>query len=272
MSRVKEITLAAGICVCGLLTAGTVAAADADKFDIVGLTLGMTPEDALKALRAHGVNEESINESRLAYNYSDGLKHDYRTEDFTYMIVGHVDGFVDGKRRTDTFNLFFSPPPDGGRLVAVSRTIENNVDPVTRGQFRDALVGKYGEPDVKDSATVHWKFGGGTENCFTSIPNHIGFGIPGKDSSILGMIFARSGNQYMLDRFSNRRVTSLDDCASMLEYRIGLVDDQPATRVSAQMIDVKGWAKAELAASEWVEGLRQDAVRKREGAGNKPAL
>jgi len=266
------LAVAVGLCISAVLAPHSSGAADDDRFDIVGLRLGMTPEEALTALRAHGVNEESIDESRLVYNYSDGLKHDYSTEDFIYTIVGHVDDRIDGKRRTDTFKLYFSPPPEGGKLMAVQRTIENNVNPVTNAQFREAVIGKYGEPALKDSVLAHWKFGGGTENCFSSIPNGIGFGMPGKDASILSSVFTRSNNQYMLDRFQNPRVTSLDDCASMLEYQIGAVDNMPATTVNARMIDVKAWVKAELAANEWVEGLRQKAIRERESQGAKPAL
>ena len=276
MLQLKTRALAAIVSATACCLAPLTHAADAGKFDVAGLTLGMSPEDALKALRVHGVNEQSISESRLAFRYSDGLKHDHSTADFTHMIVAHVDGFVDGKRRTDTFNLFFSPPPEGGKLVAVRRTIDNRVDPVTNGQFRAAVLEKYGAPTVQTSANINWQFGGGSRNCLNTSPNGIGIPIPDAGSrngkSILDMVYARKGVQYDFSRFQTPRVASLDDCASMLQYNISPGDAQPATRVSAEMIDVKNWVNAELAAKTWVEGLRQKAVKQREGSGNKPAL
>lgn len=275
MARLKMLALAASFSVSAFCFLPLTHAADADKFEIVGLKLGMTPEQALTVLRAHKVKEESISVSRLSYRYDDGLKS-YSTEEFTHVISAEVNEQVNGVRRTDTFNLYFSPPPEGGKLVAMIRTIENRVDPVTTGQFRDALAGKYGEPTVKTGGILNWKFGGGTKNCVSSSPNGVGIKIPHptyrKNESILDLVLIRAGNQYTLDRFRTPRVTSLEDCASMLEYSIGSMDSKPATSVSAKMIDVKSWVKAELAASKWVDNLRQAAIKKREGAGNKPPL
>ncbi|PLX66547.1 MAG: hypothetical protein C0607_22845 [Azoarcus sp.] len=275
MLQLKTVALAAIVSATACCLAPLTHAADAGKFDIAGITLGMSPEEALKALRAHGVNEQSISESRLSFGYSDGLSN-HRTEDFTHMIVAHADGFVDGKRRTDTFNLFFSPPPKGGKLVAVRRTIENRVDPVTNGQFRAAVLEKYGAPTVQTPANINWQFDGGNRNCLNTSPNGIGIPIPDAGSrngkSILDMVYARKGGQHDYSRFQTPRVVSLDDCASMLQYNISPGETKPATRVSAEMIDVKNWFNAELATKTWIEGLRQKAVKQREGSSNKPVL
>jgi hypothetical protein len=38
------------------------------------------------------------------------------------------------------------------------------------------------------------------------------------------------------------------------------------------MVDVQSWVKATLAANEWLDGLREKAVRQREGGSGKPVL
>ncbi|HUH36796.1 MAG TPA: hypothetical protein VL027_02510 [Spongiibacteraceae bacterium] len=276
MPRLNQVILAAALIASTFAISSGSQAADNSRFDMVGLTLGMTPDAALAALRTHGVNEQSIDVSRLSYRYSDGLKHDYSTDDFIHKINAHVDEHVDGKRRTDTLNLYFSPPPKGGRLVAVRRTIENRVNPITTGQFRQAVLDKYGQPAADVSGVLNWKFGGGDRNCISNSPNGTGIPLPEtsyrKSQSILDFVYHRSASQYDLNRFRAPRVSALEECASMLEYRIKAGDQYPATNVSAYLIDVRGWVNAELAAGAWVDGLRRDAVQRREGAGGKPAL
>lgn len=277
MLRMRIVFLGAGVlALCVLLASPAVA--DDERFDIVGLKLGMTPEQALQALAAHGVPADRIYESRIAYAYSDGLKHDYSTEEFLAEITGGKLEQLGGKRRADSLKLFFSPPPQGGRLVGVSRALTNEVDPVTRGELREALIGKYGDPTAEAGTKLHWRFGGDA-NCLSSSPNGIGVTLPetsGRNrKNILEMVYQQPGGQLRMDLFRDRRIKSLDECGSMLEYHGGSADytaAQPATKVNATMIDVQAWVAAELAASEYVEGLRQEAIRKREGQGNKPAL
>lgn len=235
-----------------------------DGFDIVGLRLGMTPEEALQAMRAHGVKQSTINESRQVFSYGDGLES-FKTKDFIHSLVGMVDEFVDGKRRTDTFNLYFSPPPEGGRVVAIRRVIENQVDPITGDEFRNALVGKYGEPLERDAHALRWLFGPGSQNCAG------GYGYTEK-TSMVRSVYRSAGNRIYLDQFNNRKVKSLDDCANTLQYTVRALSDRPAKWVEAIMVDVQGAVKAEQAANAWVASLAAEAVARRKGQGKGPKL
>lgn len=243
-----------------VLLSGTTFAASADAFDIVGIRLGMTPEQTLTALRAHRVKESTIDVSRQVFQYSDGLKHDYKTPDFVYMVVAAKDDIVDGKRRTDTFNLFFSPPPQGGRLVAISRVIANRIDPTTNGQFLDALVAKYGEPTERQAGLYRWLFGDGTKACRD-------YNLPDAKKGILRDVYIG-----FPDRFRNAQVKSLNECANQLQYSVGSMADQPATRVTAYMTDVQSWVKAEHATNEWLSSLAAEAAAKRKAQGQGPQL
>src|SRR5690606_32582169 len=167
-----------------------------DRFDIVGLRLGMTPDEARQALRAHGVEESRIIEERRAFTYSDGMES-LQTNDFVHKITGGVRGFVEGKVRADSLVIHFSPPPEGGRVVAIWRLIENQADPVTGDEFRNALVGKYGETLERDASALRWLFGPGSQNCTG------GYGYTEK-TSMVRSVYRSAGNRIYLDQFNNR--------------------------------------------------------------------
>lgn len=235
-----------------------------DRFDIVGLRLGMTPEQARQALLTHGVEEARIVEQRGAFTYSDGMES-LQTKDFVRKISGGLRAFVDGKERSDSLVVHFSPPPEGGRVVAIWRLIENQADPLTGDEFRNALVGKYGEPLERDASALRWLFGPGSQNCAG------GYGYTEK-TSMVRSVYRSAGNRIYLDQFNNRKVKSLDDCANTLQYTVRALSDRPAKWVEAIMVDVQGAVKAEQAANAWVASLAAEAVARRKGQGKGPKL
>ncbi|MAL79987.1 MAG: hypothetical protein CMN55_12880 [Sneathiella sp.] len=275
MPFLRKITSSISVILFTGMMAHAAPAADNDKFDVVGFKLGMTTDEAQQTLRDYGADEASISISRVAFTYSDGVNHNHKTEDFIYRIsAGKPVLNQDGKRQEDSIILYFSPPPQGGRLVGLQRLLNNEIDPITANEFRAAVIGKYGEPQGTNFAAINWKFGGGTQNCVSNDTKGMGISLPAtsRNQSILDLVYANSGTGYLLDRFRIGRVKSLDQCANMLEYTIAAQGDMPATRVQATMIDVQSWVKAELAAGEEVEKLRKAAVEKRMGGGKKPAL
>ncbi len=251
--------------------------ADDNVFDIVGLRLGMTPEQAVQALKTHGIGADKIYEIRMAYGYSDGVNHGLKTDDFLARITAGKVDIQGNKRREESFELMFSPPPAGGMLVGVRRMLANNVDPITGGQFSQALLDKYGAVSASTTGIQHWRFGSGDMNCLSTNPNGTGVSLPTTDirqkKGILDLVYRKAGGgKYRLDLFLHSRGKDLAQCASMLEYRVSATANQPATRVQATMIDVQSWVKAELAANERVDKLRSEAIEKRVGKGSKPSL
>ena len=277
MTVSKTITASLAAFLIAALTGQAVLAADNEKFDVAGFTLGMTPEQALQALREYGADDASISETQSSYSYSDGLNHDYRTEAFVSRIsAAKTRRFENGREHTDSVNLYFSPPPEGGRLVGLERLVRNRIDPVTNGEFRDAIIDKYGEPTAANASAsmVNWKFGGGDKNCLSTGLDGVGVQLPDvrKNKNILDVVYRRTGGSYRLDLFRVSAVKNLEECANMLEFRLGSNGSRPADDVSTLMIDVQSWVRAELAAGEELEKLRQAAIEKRQGKGKKPAL
>lgn len=239
--------------------------ADNDKFDIVGLKLGMTRDETIQALTAYGIDPAQVQEQQRTYMYSDGVSS-ANTEPFLYRITTAKQTKVNGKRVSDSFTIHFSPPPEGGRIVSVQRVVENKANPLTNAKYRNALREKYGEA-TEEAVLGHrkWMFGTGTQDCLPK-------GLPTDRGNILKMVFMPSGSQVQLDQFLNSRVKSLDECANVLKYDVGGADSQLAKRVSATMVDAQSWVRAELAANKLVEKLRQEAIKKREGRSAKPQL
>lgn len=276
MALEKAFPLAVALSVFVLIYPVLSHAVDADKYDIAGLRLGMTYEQVREALVDHGIPESDIQETRQSYHYSDGIKHDYQTEGFLYRI--NAGKRIHGNKSQDSFILYFSPPPEGGRVVAVSRHVTNQVDPPTNGQYREAVHDKYGPPTTshQNTGVSQWMFGDGTMNCLGTQYEKLAVPVDRRgNSALLEKVFHTSGSRIRTDRFRNGRVNELTECATMLQYDIhgySLGENRPATSVSAVMIDVQAWVRAELAAGEMVEGLRQEAVKKREGSGARPVL
>ena len=276
MLLIKRFSAVFAICVSGILTATSAMAADSgSKYDVIGITLGMTVEDAKQKLRDFGIEEQSIYETRMSYSYSDGINHNFKTDDFVYRIIGANKAlYKDGKQNSDSITLYFSPPPEGGRLVGLQRLMLNGIDPVTGGQFKQAVIDKYGEPTTANSNTLNWKFGSGNKNCLSASQDGTGVTLPdnNKNKSILDMVFVKRSGQYRLDLFRVSRIKNLDECANMLEFKLTATDTKPANSVTTTMIDIPSWVSAELAAGAEVERLRKAAVEKREGKGKVPAL
>jgi hypothetical protein len=264
MTLKTALSLAAILSVSGSLLSVPSYAAD-DKFDIVGLKLGMTRDETIQALTAHGIDPAQIQEQLQTYRYSDGVRT-ASTEPFLYRITAGKQTRVNGKRNSDSFTIHFSPPPEGRRIVSVQRVVENYSNPLTNAKYRDALREKYGEA-TEEAVLGHrkWMFGTGTQDCLPK-------GLPTDRGNILKMVFMPSGSQVQLDQFLNSRVKSLDECANVLKYDVGGSDTRLAKRVSATMVDAQSWVRAELAASKLVEDLRQEAIKKREGRSAKPKL
>lgn len=254
-----------GLRALAILTLLIPALASSADLDIAGLRLGMTPDEARQALIAFGAPAEKIQESRAKFWFMDGDNR-HETPDFIDRMNGSNDVLKNGRWVRDGFELDFSPPPEGGRLVRITRNIENSVDAPTIGDYRSALVDKYGPPDQQISGNPIWMRGPGKADCVT--------GAKGKGAdAYVNAIYVRIQGRVSLEHLANpRHIKGPDDCAVRLIYKFGIGDDRPAKRVTAELIDPGTWVKAQLAAMAEIEKQRTDAVRARDAGASKPKL
>ena len=239
----------------------------ADDFDIVGLKLGMSFDEVQQTLLTHGAKPESIQQQHQYFQYHDGAEV-HKAESFLHSVTAGKDVMGEKGRDQESFNVFFSPPPEQSRVVAIIRTINTRNNPTTKGQYMTALNEKYGEPQTIGSRLVWW-FPEGKQSCYAATNLVM---MPDIDQ-IMNGIFLSSGKRYFLDRFQNTKLTSIDDCAGYLVYDMGMLQpDSPANRVTATMIDAPTWVKANLKSMEWVEQLQTEATEARLAGSSKPTL
>jgi len=117
-----------------------------------------------QALIAYGVPTDKIQETRSKFWFMDGDKR-HETPDFIDRINGNKDVLKEGRWVRDAFELRFAPPPDGGGLMRIRRNVENSVDAPTAGDYRSALLAKYGPPDRNKSGNLVWLRGPGKGEC-----------------------------------------------------------------------------------------------------------
>jgi len=258
----KCITTRALAALCACCFSIAVSAAEPD---IIGLTLGMSPAQAKSALVEFGVDPGRIQENMSSYRYYDGISgHD--TDEFLNYIVADKVERKNGMLIIDNFKLVFAPPPKGGQLVMVRRQIDNPVDPPSAGEYRAAILEKYGKPSEDRSGSLLWLDPGNAVNCTNNAPQDV--------TGIISSIYMGSEKQgWRLHQLRNaNKVREPSQCARMLQYKMPSLATQPAKRVIAVMTDVPGWGNAYLATLEWIEAQRQAAVKAREGGASKPRL
>lgn len=257
----------------GLRTLATLAVlfpaiAASSELDIGGLRLGMTPDEARQALVEFGVAADKIQESRSKFWFMDGDKR-HETPDFIDRMYGTSEVFENGKRVQrvgDSIELDFSPPPEGGRVVRITRTVVNFVDAPTVGSYRNALIEKYGPPDQTISSNPIWMRGPGKADCVT--------GAKGKGAdAYVNAIYRRIQGRVSFEHLTNpRNIKGPDDCAIRLIYKLGSGDHLPAKRVTAELIDPGTWVKAQLAAMAVIDKQKTEAVKARDAGADKPKL
>lgn len=249
----------------GTLSAATLsvhAQGDAGKMDIVGLTLGMTQGEALAALKAHD-GTLAIAEEASFFNYTDGVDY-FQTEPFLAKIVASKPG------TSDSIQLYFTPPPNAGKLWAVDRKEEIRESQPTLEQYTEALVKKYGPPlaTSREGYALTWDIPNGSPTCLLRPPNDPAFPQfrPRNNNSGDLMSALRAGQQ------ARRVPDDLSVCGSQLYYLLATTGGQVINNFHAILIDVAGYATAEEAAGEHVAKLEESAVQARAGKGQAPKL
>lgn len=233
-----------------LLAPGAGAATDeaGDPFDILGFRLGMTAEEVEATFRRHRP-EIDLQIQHATYHYSDGLRQ-HKTEPFLEEIAGHLRDPASGS--TLHVTVEFSPPPDGGRAVQIVRSDANIVNPITLAEYREALIGKYGQP-ASERFSPEWHFPAGRSLCSSSANGP----VAGNFSTLAQGV----------DR--DQKLADPSRCASYLVFRM---KGDPVTGVYARMVDVEGAIRTHLAASAWVAELEAEAVARRKAEGRGPEL
>ncbi len=232
-------------------------------FDIVGLRLGMTEQEAMAALQAH---DATLKITRVAsyYNYTDGIET-FQTDEFLGEILAKRQN---SQQVVPEFSLLFSPPPQGGRLWAVTRTEQITANPPTIAQYAQTLEQKYGQPTAVSpgQGSMNWTQPADKPACLARDPQRPGFPTfrPKQDGDLLFIL--RAANQ------RNPNPPDYKTCGSHLFYILKTMSGDVVSSFEAIMFDIGHYVTASEQADQQVQALEAAARKARESKGQMPTL
>lgn len=270
------LLLAAVLSMSALLFAAPSQAAGAGTVDIVGLKVGMTIDEATRAIKAYNPDLQIQPPVRKVLQYRVG-NETRKTEPFVSYLFA-----VSGKKQKDEIYVYFSYPPAEPRVVAIRR-LHNNFDPpITRGNYLKALVEKYGQPDAAEKEkhvdesrrtdSYQWHLGDGKAQCAPYFAG--GREVEGKFGSLSIGHFEK--------REVLRRITTTPGsfqpivppvdpagCAALLTYTLG---QDPLFSATGTLLDVHAAAQSERVLSEWIDELVRKGEAQGKGSTARPKL
>lgn len=235
-------------------------------WDMAGVKLGMTEAEVKAAFIAYDPKGKII-AANSSYNYSDGL-NSHRTSAFLSSMEIRVVRLV----QWTPIKVWFSGPNGPARVIAIARNEGNLPNPVTRGQFLQSLQAKYGPPTAQwSNGLPYWEAKGKPSCVRTKNAGQVNFGeFPQVTTGhktldqAVGLLEAQRqqpGSFYALP-------ADLTSCGTFMYYTA--VD--PVSLFTGGIYDVGAIVATQHARQAWVDKLRSEAVRKREGQGQAPRL
>ena len=274
--KLRTVLMGAAIALAFLIGGCDAAQSDADGVDLVGVKLGMTVEEARRAILDY--NPDLLirppGEKYIQYQVVNEMR---RTEPFLSYIFAQT-----GKKQRDDIYVYFSSPPSEPRVVAVHRNHSHFDPPILRETYRNALIEKYGEPsatqsskfvaDAQNSIKLQWHIGDGKVQC--AAVRDGGYEIEGQFGEIDGnTIVAGNVLKSITDidtgRFHNPEVRDPSDCAILVTY---MLNQDPLSNAVGKLVDVAAAAKSEQETQKWIDELIRQGEAEIRGSKAKPRL
>lgn len=251
----------------GLAALASAASAD-PGWDMAGVRLGMTEAEVRAAFQAYDPKAK-VMAGNSSFTYNDGL-NTHRTPAFLNTIEMRITRLA----TWTPIKVWFSGPASPPRVIAIARNEGNLPNPASREQFLQSLQAKYGPPTGQWTGSAPFWEARGKPSCIsTKIQGRVDMGdFPQVTTGhkaleqAVGQLEARAQQP---SGFYGARPADLKDCGTFMYYTAGL---DPVTLVDGGIYDVGAIVATLRARQAWVEGLRSEAVRKREGQGQAPRL
>lgn len=261
-----------------VLLAGAAPATAAPDWDIVGIRLGMSPEQARAALSAHAPKAE-LGESRRQFSFNDGVRQQ-QLPDFLGAITARLGAATSALARpgasgnAETLEVMFSAPPMEQRVIRVIRTLVLQDDPPPMERALASVTQKYGKPPRMREANngrgvvARWVEPGKTV-CGDTAPTSLdAWQAPPVDNAPGGL------SQY--DAWHRRKLAPADasNCSAALVVElVTRAPGEPFVREMKLVMADPGLAvPAMRAAARQVAELQDQARKARSGSGAAPKL
>jgi hypothetical protein len=138
-----------------ILLIGAAPAPAAPDWDIVGIRLGMSPEQVRAALSQHAPQAE-VSEFRRQFTFDDGVGQQ-RLPDFLGSITARLGAATSALARpgssgdAETLEVMFSAPPMEQQVIRVIRTLVLQDDPPPIERTLASVTQKYGTTKVREA-------------------------------------------------------------------------------------------------------------------------
>lgn len=239
-SQRAETTTVAADMAAGSKESRNVASSAYTGFDMAGIYLGMSPEEAESIIREYAP-DLNFKKDLISFNYN-ALGARYKTDAFVTYMGGSTFG---GKL---SLEVRLSYPPEPLKVVGISRGDRHEDSPIPQSVYVESLIEKYGPP-ASDTGTVgvgqnaertlDWPFGNGTVECFS------GGRVTATPPILNGMVQDGRRHPDPTPEFTQQ-------CVSKLRY---VLRGEPVIRASGTMLDVAATAEAEFANRAWIQSL-----------------
>ncbi|MBN9427094.1 MAG: hypothetical protein J0H09_11375 [Burkholderiales bacterium] len=238
------------------------------RMSIAGVRIGMTEAEVVKAIQAFDASAKITKRSIASFPYFDGVNSLQTPEFLDHLGFRMVDEGV---------GVWFTSPPSEPRVFAVVRR-GGPAQPPSSDQMLSALTAKHGPFNVRSiprpggGATVHWDEEGKAQCTVTKersgqrvpSPNAMGTLVVPNAVRILEQ-YARQG----VLREALGASPDVSKCGTVLRYEWG---SEPVRSFEAWLVDQGGMIAASRKSAQWVEQLKAEAVRNRQGQGKAPKL
>jgi len=276
MRRMRSILLGGALvwgAVSGMAASAQTQGVSADKLDITGIRLGMTEAEVTRAIKAFDPNAQLVNKRMAHYPYSDGVTG-FQTPAFLDELE-----FRAGDSR---LRIWFASPPAEPRVYAIHRYSRGNKTPPTRQQFVTALTTKYGPAQTHylpntGTTVVQWSEQG---KPVCAVSTNARIAVDGGNETLLPpraveVLEGMGRSQHPNLRRTMGTSVDVARCGTVLRYTWGGPANDPAFPIPefyVWLVDQGGMIAKDRQSARWVEQLRTEAVRKRQGQGVTPKL
>ncbi len=248
-----------------LFTQSALAAPD---WDIVGIKLGMSEQQARAAIKAHSAQVQ-LDEREMKFTFNDGAKQQ-ETTSFLATISARIPGLA-GTSDSERIQLEFSAPPQEQRVIRVRRELSSYANPPPLERMQDSLTQKYGKP--LDSRThgigiksnvVSWAEAGKTI-CGQRAGQGIGFIGVGQSPNDLKKFY-----QYQQQKLAP---ADLSQCSALLQAKMDYKEGGSSVNtLVVEMYDYGYILPALEATAKWIADQEAEARQARLNSGATPKL
>lgn len=237
----------------------------APAWDIVGLKLGMSEQQALATIKAHAPNAQ-VTTNSLKFTYSDGAKRQ-ETASFTSGLVVRVPN--EGQD-SETLQVEFSAPPLEQRVIRLRRTLTSYANPPALERMIDSLTQKYGKPGTEQ------KYGIGQTNTDLAWAEAERKPCGKVDKGFLLPPVSQSPDSlkwYELQQKNGLAPTELSQCSAVLQAKLTTkAGGSSVVTMEFLMADPAHGVPAMQATAKWLAELEAEARKVRLDSGDAPKL